>query len=341
MDGLDLALVEFRRDDQWHFELLEAKTQAFPEAVLAEIDRSFKGSAFQLALAHNNLGRSFGKSARAFLDEVGVEADLISSHGHTIFHRPDLNMTFQAGSGAEIAAMTGIDTVCDLRSTDVAFGGQGAPLVPLGEQALFPDHRAFLNLGGIANISLHGERLKAFDICLCNIMLDHLSMQAGHRFDKNGALAKSGTIDQDLLLAIRKTMTGGNGSPHTLGREHFSPLRDLLDASPIPIFNKLRTAVEAIALAIAASIPPGFSPTLMVTGGGAYNHFLIDRIGSLAPSEPYLPNSHLVEYKEAMVFAFLGLLRSKGINNCAASVTGALQDNIGGAIYLGNSPTSS
>lgn len=331
-----MALVEFHWKERWQFELVEAATAALPDEVLKSIDQAFNGSALDLAVAHKRIGESFGIAAKSFIEKTGKKVDLISSHGHTIFHRPDLNMTFQAGSGAEIAAKTGIDTICDLRSTDVALGGQGAPLVPLGEKALFPMRSAFLNLGGIANISIHGEALSAFDICPCNQMLNFLAQQTGAEYDHDGDLARSGKLDNELLQSLQKKLPTGAGSPFSLGREHFDEVRGVFEASEIPIQHKLHTAVEVITLAIGHCIPKNFTGDMMVTGGGAFNSYLMERIGAHSIAKPFVPNKSTVEFKEAIIFAFLGLLRWRKEPNCAASVTGADRDNIGGAIYAGN-----
>ena len=221
MDGLDLALVRFEHQSAWSFHVLATGTSPFSKELEQTIEKAFTGNAFDLALAHKTIGSAFGIMAQEFLSLNSIKPDLICSHGHTIFHQPELNMTFQAGSGAEIAAKTGVDTVCDLRTTDIALDGQGAPLVPVGEKALFRDQNIFLNLGGIANISLHTEKVKAFDICHCNLILNALALEKNKPFDENGDLARSGSVDhhlQERLLGIMKNQLHG---PYSIGREHF------------------------------------------------------------------------------------------------------------------------
>ena len=337
MDGLDLALVRFEHSGKWNFHVLGTRTVPFSSELIKTIERAFTGSSFDLALAHKTLGRTFGDMAKEFLKDSNLRADLISSHGHTIFHQPELNMTFQAGSGAEIAAITGIDTVCDLRTTDIALGGQGAPLVPVGEKELFPDHNSFLNLGGIANISFHSEKVSAFDICHCNMILNSLSAEVDMPYDENGRLARSGKVDEDLYVRLLQLMTGQGTGPRSIGREHFNEaIAPLLKDVKLSIEDKLRTALEVIADSIATSLERKGSK-IMVTGGGVYNTFLIERIQDIGEVDLFIPDRTTVEFKEAIIFAYLGLLRALNKPNCAKDVTGAMTDNIGGAIYLGNS----
>ncbi len=338
LDGLDLVLVRFEQNDNWSYEILAFGTELLSQTVLTAIEKAYSGSGLDLALAHKTIGNEFGQAAKNFLQANGGQADLISSHGHTIFHRPDLGMTFQAGSGAEIAAISGIDTVCDLRTTDVALGGQGAPLVPLGEQALFPEHKLFLNLGGIANISIHGKMISAFDICPCNMMLNFLSHEKGLPYDHNGELARSGNLDKVFFDEIKIALPRGSGQPHSLGREQFDEiLKPLLQNSQISTQDKLSTIVEIIASAIAIELGKVPGETVMITGGGAFNSFLIERIEALGNNKTHIPDKIIVEFKEAIIFAFLGLLRLLNESNCSGDVTGAIMDNIGGAIYAGNS----
>jgi len=342
MDGLDLALVRFEHDGKWSFHVLGTGTTPFSAELLQTIEKAFSGNAFDLAFAHKTIGKAFGKMALDLLSVSSEKADLISSHGHTIFHQPELSMTFQAGSGAEIAAITGIDTVCDLRTTDISLGGQGAPLVPVGEKALFPDHNLFLNLGGIANISIHGEKTRAFDICHCNMILNTLAVEVNKPFDENGDLARSGNIDQHLHDRLSQSMTVHEKGPHSIGREHFEgSLASLLEDIHLSTEDKLRTSVEVIATCIAEALNGQKGSTVMVTGGGAYNAFLIERIREISKATLFIPESTIVEFKEAIIFAFLGLLRSLNKPNCFKDVTGAKADNIGGAIYSGNSNKAS
>ena len=338
LDGLDLALVHFQYNNRWDHEVLATGTEGFSKTMLKWIEDANYGSALDLAKAHTNLGREFGKLARQFLDRSHHEADLICSHGHTIFHQPEIGLTFQAGSGAEIAAAAGCDTVCDLRTTDLALGGQGAPLVPVGEQHLFPDSNVFLNLGGIANISVHGDKVSAFDICHCNMILNFLSGSEGFAYDEGGRMARSGNMDPQLLNALLDRMIVDPAGPRSLGREHFkADILPILQNEAISVNDRSRTAVEAIATCIIRSLPDKNLTDVMITGGGAYNDYLIERMKALSTGSPFIPDPTLIEFKEAIIFAFLGLLRLNESTNCSADVTGSKRDNIGGAIYLGNS----
>lgn len=282
---------------------------------------------------HNAYGRYIGLQAKCFLDQHRLSPVLIASHGHTVFHQPQKGMTFQAGNGACIAAETGITTVADFRTGDVALGGQGAPLVPVGDKLLFQDYAYCLNLGGFANISYDygGERV-AFDICPVNFVLNLLAQKMGEPFDDQGKLGRTGVVDESLLHRLNQLEFYAGSPPKSLGREwmesHFFPA---LFSGGISDRNKLRTVYEHIAIQIARSVPePG---KILVTGGGAFNTFLIERMRDHIHGEVSIPADELVMFKEAIIFAFLGLLRFRKEMNCLASVTGARKDSCTGVVY--------
>jgi anhydro-N-acetylmuramic acid kinase len=278
---------------------------------------------------------------------------LIASHGHTVFHRPEKNITLQIGDGAEIAAKTGITTVSDFRRFDVALGGQGAPLVPAGDELLFGHYTFCLNLGGFANISFResGKRL-AFDICPVNIVMNRLAREKGLEFDRGGQLAASGLVDPDLLNKIESLDFYNLDGPRSLGKEWVDEVfMPVLECSRAGVADKLRTVCEHIALQIAAvtkeyrkkeksavtssGTDPAAAGSLLITGGGARNDFLSGLIAEkVSPVTIVIPEEELVDYKEAIIFAFLGLLRLRNEVNCLASVTGASRDNCGGIIHL-------
>lgn len=336
LDGIDLALCHFRRDgEHWAFQVEAANTAAYDAAMRERLLRATGADGLELARLHRDIGIAIGTACHDFLQ--GRHADLIASHGHTIFHQPDKGLTLQVGSGAHIAALSGVATACDFRTLDVALGGQGAPLVPFGERYLFPEHKAFVNLGGIANVAIHGaEKTIGYDICPCNQALDLLSAEAGMAYDAGGELARSGTVDPELLARLDALPFYHQAPPRSLGREWFDEQMKPLIQGRSPVRDRLCTVVEHIAGLVARELDRSGAETALFTGGGAHNSFLIERIGVLGRVRPEQPSKELIDYKEAVIFAFLGLMRLRGEVNVLASVTGASRDSIGGALYRPN-----
>jgi anhydro-N-acetylmuramic acid kinase len=269
-----------------------------------------------------------------FLAQAAKKPDYIASHGHTVFHQPKIGLTKQMGSGAILAAKTGITSICDFRTTDVALGGQGAPLVPIGDMLLFPEYDGCLNLGGIANISQYtGKSCIAYDISLCNIPLNFLAEQFGSSYDKDGNLAQKGEISAELLEALNKpeyfSLQGAKSIGFELFAEYYKPL---MENFPISTEDKLRTMCEHIAIQIANNV--NRLQKILVTGGGAKNKFLIHLINEKTDTKIVIPDEQLIDFKEAIVFAFLGYLRIHEVNNCLSSVTEATRNSCGGAIYI-------
>ncbi len=335
LDGLDLALCSFSYDkDDWSFEIHKAKTIPYTAQWLQRLQKLGELSAFDFLLEHKAYGRYIGEQVLDFLENETNRPTLIASHGHTVFHQPEKKFTFQIGDGAEIAATTGISCVSDFRSFDVALGGQGAPLVPIGDQLLFGEYPACINLGGFANISMaHAATLQAFDICPANIVLNELTQREGKLFDKNGTIGQSGEINSTLLEKLNNISYYQQKAPKSLGKEwvdeHIFPLLE----AQIPTKDLLRTFYEHIAIQIAEQTK-GFSrKQILFTGGGVHNRFLMNRIKANSLNTAIVPDSQIVNYKEALIFAFLGVLRTQNKVNCLASVTGATQNNIGGVVH--------
>lgn len=334
LDGLDLAAVEFTRiQDKWAFSILAAETYTYSGEWEDKLKKAPSLSGGHLMELHTAYGRFTANRINRFINTHKLQPALIASHGHTVFHQPEKAFTFQLGHGASIAAETGITTIADFRSGDVALGGQGAPLVPVGDRLLFHEYDMCLNLGGFANISfeLNGERL-AFDICPVNIILNDLAMRMGKQYDAGGELGRTGKVRDQLLSRLNHLDFYREKPPKSLGREWlencFIPL---LEETTLPAEDKLRTLYEHIAIQIA-----GVSKTtgsMLVTGGGAFNTFLLERIREHMSCELVLPSETLVNYKEALIFALLGLLRHLGEINCYSSVTGAKRDSSTGVIY--------
>jgi anhydro-N-acetylmuramic acid kinase len=221
LDGVDVAFCRFiGRDDLWQYEILQAETISYSDNWQKKLRNARNVTAQDLIKLHAEYGRLLGKMAKNFIDRHRLSPGFIASHGHTVFHQPAGGFAFQLGNGAEIAAITGKTVVCDFRTTDIAHGGQGAPLVPVGDHMLFGDYDYCLNLGGFANVSVckNGERL-AWDICPVNIVLNHLSRQRGLPFDKNGKLARKGTTDKTLLKKLNRIALYHQKGPKSLGAE--------------------------------------------------------------------------------------------------------------------------
>jgi anhydro-N-acetylmuramic acid kinase len=338
LDGLDIAYCQFSKEpERWTFSISDAKCVHYSPEWRERFSTAHALSGIELTALDAHFGRFIAQQVNDFLKGTGLpKPDLIASHGHTVFHAPAAGYTLQVGSGAHIAAATGITTVNDFRSMDVALGGQGAPLVPVGDALLFGNYAACLNLGGFSNISFdsHGERT-AFDICPVNIVMNPLAEILGQPFDRDGALAASGSIMPQLLEQLN-----GLSIYHTKKRPSLS--REWLEAEVLPLIpsekrteDVLRTFAEHSAqqMAIVLNTLSGAREVLL-TGGGAYNRFLVERLRSLTPMTIVVPDSIIVEFKEAVIFAFLGVLRMRRETNVLRSVTGAISDSCSGAVHL-------
>lgn len=335
LDGLDLVAAGFELNQgAWSFIIHHAKTQTYPDAWKNELQNAAKKSGLDLIKLHNRYGKWLGQQVLDFMEETGFNPDLVASHGHTVFHQPEHQITFQLGSGHTLAATCGLNSVWDFRSQDVALGGQGAPLVPVGDKMLFPQFRYCLNLGGIANISydVAGERI-AYDICPSNLAMQYLVKPLGRLFDRDGEAGRKGHVHPQLLERLNQLPFYNDTRPKSLGREwidtHFLPLFNQFELTPE---DKLSTLYEHIGYQIGRTVKNGQGDTMLVTGGGAHNRFLVERIRHYSAAEVMIPDPLIVDFKEALIFAFLGVLRIRNEINCFASVTGAAVDSSSGVI---------
>lgn len=334
LDGLDQALCTLTlQRSKWSYRIDEARTIPYAPSLRQRLLTVMSGSALELAQLDDELGRFIGNACKRYAGK----AELIASHGHTIFHQPDKGFTTQIGSGAMVAAASGITTVCDFRSADVALGGQGAPLVPLGERLVFPEYKAFVNIGGICNISLHApKRTIGYDVCIGNQALNFLANETGKAYDATGAMARSGSVHEPLLAALNALPFHRRKPPRSLGREWFeAEVQPLIANNRIGLADRLRTVAEHIAFQLGKALRKAEGPVL-VTGGGAHNGFLMERLRQHAKAPIVVPDKRTVDYKEALVFALLGALRVRGEVNALASVTGAKRDSVGGAVHHSN-----
>ncbi len=337
LDGVDVALCEFEKGKTWKYKILYAKTYSYNKIWQNKLSKAHLLNSFDFIKLHKEYGKFVGKLTNKFIENFKIsEVDLISSHGHTIFHRPEEKINYQLGDGAFIAAETGITTVSDFRTLDIALGGQGAPLVPIGDELLFNNYNYCLNLGGFANISFKKNKHRiAFDICPSNIVLNYLANKLNKTYDKNGNISRKATIQKKLLEQLNNIEFYKENPPKSLGKEwlekYFLPIVNNFKCS---IEDKLATCVEHIALQIAnCTLKDG---TILVTGGGAYNGFLIERIQFYSKCKIIVPDKYLIEFKEALIFAFLGLLRILGETNVLKSVTGAKQNSVSGIVHVIN-----
>jgi len=343
IDGLDVALCRFwQNNNHWHYQLLAATQFEYEASLKHKLADTTKMSALALALFEIELSRIWANQVQQFLAQHALKPHVIAMHGHTVFHSPSEGLTLQIGKGALMAEWCGIPTVSDFRSGDVALGGQGAPLVPVGDELLFGQYDACLNLGGIANISYrifdkhaHNKQRIAYDISPCNMALNILAESLNLNYDPQGENAKKGTVNTDLLNNLNQlefyTLTGAK----SLGKEWFEKqFLPLLQRYPISPYDQLRTVATHIALQISQHIRQSKASQILVTGGGAKNLFLINLIQEAINSRLVIPEERLIDYKEAIIFAFLGALRLYHQTNCLASVTGAQRDSCGGGLYL-------
>jgi anhydro-N-acetylmuramic acid kinase len=335
LDGLDLAYCVLQKlPTGWTYTIEVAQTIPYSQTWYTRLKELPNQPMFLLPKTDSFFGKYIGQCINQFIKEHTLQVDYIASHGHTIFHNPDENYTTQIGSGAAIYAETGIPTIVDFRSVDVALGGQGAPLVPIGDDLLFSEYDACLNLGGFANISFQKDGYRiAFDVVPCNLILNEYAQQVNKPYDENGEMARSGVLIPDLLNALNSLSYYHKGAASkSLGREwvemHIYPITNQFN---MRIEDILCTLTEHIALQIA----PYCKPSTLVTGGGTYNNYLLERLELLKPSNTIIatPESNLINYKEALIFALLGCLRVEQKPNVFPSVTGSKYSSIGGCIY--------
>lgn len=335
VDGLDVCCATFTyKDGQWSFHIDCARGYDYPASLKQKLGKDVQNmSAYEFVAFHSEYGRFLGQRVNDFMKEFGIKPDIIASHGSTVFHEPAKKIMYQIGDGAAIAAETGIPTVSDFRRLDIMLGGQGAPLVPIGDNLLFGQYDYCLNIGGFSNISWReGDKRIAFDISPVNYVINRFTRSIGLEMDRDGEIAAKGTVCQPLLDKLNALDYYSKSWPKSLGREWVEAnVFPLLDASGLPMEDLLRTYYEHCAQQLAQVTKPGRS--LLVTGGGAYNKFLISRMRELSGCKIIVPEPAIIEFKEALIFAFLGVLYMYDQPSCLRSVTGASRDNTGGMLF--------
>jgi anhydro-N-acetylmuramic acid kinase len=337
LDGIDLAYVTFQKDGYQNFELVFAETIPYTKKWKLILQNAFHYNPEKLQELSISYGDYLGKEINHFLKKHNINSiDFIASHGHTILHQPEKGITLQIGDGQTIANMTQQKVVCDFRTQDVALGGQGAPLVPIGDELLFSQYDYCINFGGFANISFNkvGKRI-AFDICPVNVVLNFYANKLEFDFDANGEIAKSGKYDETLFHQLNALAYYKKNPPKSLGIEWVNAtIFPILNASKLPPETILRTFSDHIAWQIASTISEG--KKVLCTGGGTYNQYIIQKIISFKKCELVIPEKKLIDFKEALIFAFLGLLRIDNQINCLSSVTGAKKNHSSGNIFYPN-----
>jgi len=349
LDGLDIAYCEFEMANgalqDW--QLVVAETVPFDKKWVSRLAHLPEQSAMIFAQTHTYFGRYLAELTNAFIERHDVQPDYIASHGHTIFHHPEKLFTSQIGDGAAIAALTGITTIADFRTQDIALNGEGTPLAPMVDKMLFSDYDFLINIGGIANItSSLGGKYEALDIGAANQVFNYLAQQEGEPYDENGVMAAQGKVHVALLAELNAIPYFNQKPPKSLDNSWIrQTLWPIYDSYDIPTKDKLATACAQLAEQLARALTfytkkadhPKSSYQLLASGGGAYNKFLIQTFEQHLQDKSIdiqLPSDAIIDFKEAILMALLGVLRIEGIPNTIASVTGAERDTIGGAVYV-------
>lgn len=335
-DGLDIAFSRFHSKDSWTYEIPYAETIPFPKKLAKRLVKCHDLSGLELSLLDVEFGRWMGEQVKAFCERHSLQPQAVASHGHTVFHQPKKKLSLQIGNAWSLHVACGLPVINDFRMLDIQLGGQGAPLVPIGDQLLFGEFDYCINLGGIANISMQqaGQRV-AFDICPFNLLLNHFAQKKKMPYDANGALAKSGRLIPKLLKALNKHRFYKKSGAKSLGREDLASFFGCIDSGE-KVPNILHTLVEHYAIQIAACIEAKEErkASVILTGGGAFNRYFVERLETmLLDKAQILPiGEQVIQFKEALIFAFLGVLHLRNEVNTLASVTGAERDSCGGVL---------
>jgi anhydro-N-acetylmuramic acid kinase len=343
LDGLDIAFCRFEllQDQKWDWELVNCITKAYPVELKSKLIKSKELSGLDLHLLDVELGKWIGQAVKEFIVDNELEVDFIASHGHTVFHVPEKQLTLQIGNSNFIQAIAERPVISDFRTLDIAKGGQGAPLVPIGDALLFEEYDFCINLGGIANLSYSNQDNSriAYDICACNILLNSLAELKGKEYDHEGLMARSGNEIPALLKDWNNFSFLKQSFPKSLGIEMIEPeILSRIDQNKYTVEDMLTTAVEHIGTQISKTLVSAEKGgKVLLTGGGALNSYLVEKIQSKL-NENYMiivAERKIVDFKEALIFAFLGVLNVRNEWNTLASVTGAQSNSVSGQ-RLGN-----
>lgn len=340
LDGLDIAHVRFQKTEgKWSFEIVNADSEGYSKSLKHDLKTAPEMAKEELKSLDVSFAVEMGERVNRFIEKFNIDKNsiqAIASHGHTVLHQPHNGFSLQIGCGETLAKSTGINVINDFRNKDIGVGGQGAPLVPIGDKLLFSNKAdAFLNLGGFCNITFKNTlgEWKAFDISPCNLPLNKLSEKLGQNYDDGGRIAKSGNLILEMLNQMNALQYYQDSYPKSLGTEwlesQFMPIIDINSS----IEDNLNTVVEHLAIQIAEVIQTNNLEKVFVTGGGAFNTYLLSRIEALVEKELIIPTKEIIEYKEALIFAFLGALYLKGEPSNVPSATGARKEITLGVFY--------
>ncbi len=336
LDGVDICFSNFSYENQdWKFKILVSDTVPYDKSWITKLTNAHSLSEIELKELDLEFTLHLSKIILSFINKNQISnIDFISSHGHTVFHEPKKQTTYQIGNRVELNNLTNLPVVCDFRIQDVQLGGQGAPLVPIGDLLLFSDYSHCLNLGGFSNISVKSNNnIIAYDICPVNIVLNKYSRSIGFEFDMEGQISKSGNINKHLLKQLNEISYYYLTYPKSLGLEWVeNKIFPLIDSFKISVEDILRTYVEHIAVQISNNLK-GDNLKILISGGGSKNKFLMERIKQLSKKNLEIISENITDYKEALIFGFLGVLRVRNENNCLKSVTGADKDHSSGVIF--------
>ncbi len=336
LDGVDLVFTELNFSKATNFKIIYSETVPYSEKWQNRLKNSSRLEPAELNELDQDYTKYLSEVILKFIAKYEIDLlDAICSHGHTVKHRPDKGLTFQIGNLPKISSLTGVPVVCDFRVQDVELGGQGAPLVPIGDRILFSNYKYCINLGGFANISeeVEGQRI-AYDICAVNTVLNHYMRSLGKDFDEDGNLARTGKVNVDLFNELNALKYFQKTPPKSLGIEWVDKyVLPLIDTYTLQVPDILRTFIEHIAVQIAACLETSSASEILLTGGGTFNSFLIERLRSYSDGEFVIPKKEIIDFKEALIFALLGALKLRGEINVLSSVTGAKMDHSSGRIY--------
>lgn len=337
LDGIDLAHIVFTVvDGDWSFEMRETKTVSYSSDWLNKLQNAVSLSELELVVLNEEYTEYLATIIISFIQSYDInDIDAVCSHGHTVLHQPQRGITLQIGNLPQLATLIKQKVVCDFRVQDVVLGGQGAPLVPIGDRILFSDFDYCMNLGGFSNVSFesNGQRI-AFDISPVNTVLNYFSQLLGYEYDDQGANSRLGNCNQELLTELNKLEFYSKTFPKSLGYEFVkNVVLPLIESYDLKAHDVLRTFTEHVAFQIGKALPNEVGK-MLITGGGAYNSFLLERIKFFLPKmEIVVPPAKLLEFKEALIFGLLGILKLREEINVLSSVTGAKYNHSSGKIY--------
>ena len=336
LDGIDICFATFtKKNRKWNFLIICCETIKYDQYWINNLTNAHKLSGPSIKKLNYKFTTYMASVILEFIKKYKLNnIDFISSHGHTILHKPSQNLTFQIGNISELNKLTNIAVVCDFRTQDIKYGGQGAPLVPIGDLLLFDSYRYCINLGGFSNISIkENSKIIAYDICAVNVVLNHYSRIAGLEFDMDGELSKSGKINTDLLSKLNSISFYNKKNPKSLAIEWVEDkIFPVIDRSNASVQDILRTYIEHISIIISKNIEDS-NANILFTGGGVKNKFLLSTLSKKLNKKIELESEEVIDFKEALIFGFLGVLKIRNENNCLKSVTGAKDDHSSGIIF--------